>query len=114
MTLADLRAYGADVADGLARCMNNEAFYLRMVGMMEKDTHAQALEQAVAAGDLQAAFEAAHALKGSLANLALTPALAAATDILAPLRAREARDDYPAMAQRVSLEMARLQAMIRG
>ncbi len=40
--------------------------------MMAGDTHAEALEQAVAQGDLQAAFEAAHALKGSLANLALT------------------------------------------
>ena len=112
MTLDDLRAYGADVNEGLTRCMNNEAFYLRMVGMMAADTHDSALKDAIAAGNLQAAFEAAHALKGSLANLALKPALAAVEAIVEPLRAKEARDDYPALAIAVSDEMTRLKALI--
>ena len=109
-----LRAYGADTEEGLARCLNNEGFYLKMVGMMAGDTHADALTQAVADGDLKAAFEAAHALKGSLANLALKPALDAVTDILEPLRRREERTDYPEMAGKVREEMDRLQALIRG
>ena len=87
---------------------------MKMVGMMKDDSHAQALDSAVAGGDLQAAFEAAHALKGSLANLALTPALDAVTDILEPLRRREDRKDYPEMAARVRQEMDRLQTIIRG
>ena len=33
MTIDKLREYGADVEDGLARCMNNEAFYLKMVDL---------------------------------------------------------------------------------
>lgn len=114
MTIETLRAYGAAVDEGLARCLNNEAFYLRMVGMMENDTHAEALEEAVSRGDLQAAFEAAHALKGSLANLALTPALHAVTEILEPLRHREERSDYAVLARRVREEMDALQTMIRG
>lgn len=114
LTIETLRAYGANTAEGLTRCLNNEAFYLRMIGMMAGDTHAEALEQAVAQGDLQAAFEAAHALKGSLANLALTPALNAVTDILEPLRRKEERADYPAMARRVREEMDTLKTMIRG
>ncbi|MBQ8137249.1 MAG: Hpt domain-containing protein [Clostridia bacterium] len=112
MTIEDLRAYGADVNEGVARCMNNEAFYLRLVGMLAADTHDSALKEAIAAGDLQAAFEAAHALKGALANLALKPALAAVEAILEPLRAKEDRDDYPSLAQAVSDEMTNLKALI--
>ena len=114
MTVETLRAYGANTEEGLKRCMNNEAFYLRMVGMMEKDQHAEQLEAAVAAGDLQTAFEAAHALKGTLANLALTPALDAVTEIVEPLRRREALDSYPALAARVKEEIDRLKDIIRG
>mgnify|MGYP002627188932 CR=1 FL=1 len=114
LTLEMLREYGANTEEGLKRCMNNEAFYLRMVGMIAKDQHADALETAVEQGDLQAAFEAAHALKGTLANLALTPALNAVTEILEPLRRREARTDYPECARKVKEEMKKLQEMIGG
>ena len=31
LTLDALRAYGADVDDGLRRCMNMEAFYLKLL-----------------------------------------------------------------------------------
>ena len=114
LSMETLRAYGANTQEGLARCMNNEAFYLRMVGMMANDRHAEDLENAVAGGDLKAAFEAAHALKGTLANLALTPALDAVTEIVEPLRTREERPDYPEKARRVREEMEKLQALIRG
>ena len=31
LTIDALREFGADVDDGLARCMNNESFYLMLV-----------------------------------------------------------------------------------
>jgi len=68
-----LRAYGARVDEGMARCLNNEAFYLRMVGMALSDANFDALRAAMDAGDAQTAFEAAHALKGSTGNVSLTP-----------------------------------------
>ena len=68
-----LRAYGAKVDEGLARCLNNEAFYLRMVSLALSDANFDALRTAMAAGDAQKAFEAAHALKGATGNVALTP-----------------------------------------
>ena len=37
LTIDALKAFGADVDEGLQRCMNNEAFYLRMVGMALAD-----------------------------------------------------------------------------
>ena len=73
MTLDALRAYGANTAEGVARCMNNEPFYLRMVAMALADKNFDALRAAVDAGDVTAAFEAAHALKGSIGNVSLTP-----------------------------------------
>ena len=114
LTIEALRRYGANTNEGLARCLNNEAFYLRLVTMLGQDAHARMLQEAIARNDLTAAFEAAHAMKGSLANLSLTPALSVVNDILEPLRRREERDDYPELAQRVSDEMDRLQALIRG
>ena len=73
LTVDALREYGANTAEGLGRCFNNEAFYLRLVGMGLADANFDRLKQAMADQDAQAAFEAAHALKGSIGNLALTP-----------------------------------------
>ena len=73
MTLESLRAYGANVDEGLARCFNKEAFYLKLVGMALADGNFEKLEQAEAAGDVKGLFEAAHALKGAIGNVSLTP-----------------------------------------
>ena len=73
LTVDMLRNYGANTAEGLNRCFNNEAFYLRLVGMSMEDKNYDLLSKAVADGDAKAAFEACHALKGSTGNLALTP-----------------------------------------
>ena len=48
---------------------------------------------ALKTGDLTAAFEAAHALKGSTGNLVLTPIFAPVSEITELLRAR-AQTDY--------------------
>ena len=74
ITLDTLRAFGADVDSGLARCMNNEAFYIRMVKLALSDPSGiEKLGAALAAKDVRSAFEAAHSLKGVYANLSLTP-----------------------------------------
>lgn len=73
LTVDSLRAYGANVDQGLNRCMNNEGFYLRMVALALEDQSFDKLKAAMAAGNSPAAFEAAHALKGSVGNVSLTP-----------------------------------------
>ena len=73
LTIDALRQFGANTGEGLGRCLNNEAFYLRLVNMGLDDAGFGKLSDALAAGDTKAAFEAAHALKGVLGNLALTP-----------------------------------------
>ena len=73
LTVNKLKTFGADVESGLARCMNNEAFYLKMVNMAAEDAGFERLKAAVESKEIPRIFEAAHALKGMLGNLALTP-----------------------------------------
>ena len=73
ITIDKLKDYGANVSEGLGRCFNNEAFYLRLVGMGLADKNFDKLKTALAERNTEAAFEAAHALKGAIGNLALTP-----------------------------------------
>ena len=73
LTIAWLREYGANVDEALGRCLNNEAFYLRLVNKALEDPDFDRLREAVTAKDLDAGFELAHKLKGMLANLSVTP-----------------------------------------
>lgn len=73
LTVESLQAYGANTQEGLARCMNNADFYLKMVRMAAEDSNFGLLQEALAQNDLKRAFELAHALKGVMGNLSLTP-----------------------------------------
>lgn len=73
LTIEKLREYGANVDEGLARCMNMTDFYVGLVTKMLKDNRLPLLEQQIKEGNFDAAFETAHALKGMYANLSLTP-----------------------------------------
>ena len=95
LTIEKLKAFGADTETGLSRCMNNEAFYLRLVNMFLADKNTDQLAEAVEAGDLDKAFEAAHALKGVAGNLALTPVYEPASEVTELLRARTETDYTP-------------------
>ena len=110
MTLDDLAAYGANVDEGLARCMNNEAFYLRLVESMKAESGFEALPQAISDGRLRDAFEAAHSLKGTLANLAITPLFEPVSEITELLRA-ETEMDYQPLLDRIAQEHARFCAL---
>ena len=100
MTINDLKTYGANTEEGLGRCMNNESFYLRLVKMIPGDASFPKLYDAVENGDLDIAFEAAHALKGSTTNLALTPISAPVIEITELLRART-QTDYTALVHKI-------------
>ena len=101
MTLDDLIAYGANVEEGLGRCMNNEEFYLRLVEKMKADENFDTLQKAVEDGQLNDAFEAAHALKGALGNLAITPLYEPLNEITELLRV-EADVDYAPLLARIA------------
>ena len=62
LTLDSLKNFGANVEGGMARCINNEDFYMRMVRMAIADANFDKLLEAAEAGDTKTGFEAAHAL----------------------------------------------------
>ena len=73
LTIEKLQEYGVNTKEGLARCMNMEKFYFRMLGMGLKNDSFEKLEASLAAGNLEESFELAHGLKGVVGNLAISP-----------------------------------------
>lgn len=109
LTIEGLRAYGANVDEGIARCVNNEAFYLRMVGLALADANFDRLKAAMDAKDSPAAFEAAHALKGAIGNVSLTPIFEPVCRLTELLRGKSEPVDGDALVNEImeQLEKAR-------
>lgn len=110
LTIEALRGYGANVDEGLARCIGNEQLYLRLVNVALNDSTFEKLYEAMDSGDLKTAFESAHALKGVLGNLSLTPLYDAVAELTEDLRKPDGRD-YSQQLQRVTEEKRRLDAL---
>ena len=96
LTIDALNRFGADTKDGMSRCLNNEAMYLRLVVKALENDNYDRIYSAVAAGDKKAAFEAAHAIKGMMGNLGLTPLYELSSEMTELLRAGKDADyaDY--------------------
>ncbi|SCW50981.1 Hpt domain-containing protein [Ruminococcaceae bacterium YRB3002] len=94
-TIEELKAYGANTEAALSRLMGNETFYLALVPRIFEDKNFEVLSSAIAEGDLDKAFDAAHSLKGVLGNLELTPILQPMIEITELLRHRENVDYSP-------------------
>ena len=107
ITLEALREFGADTERGLSMCMGNEALYLRLVGTVPAEPRFADLEKALEAKDLDAAFDAAHALKGVLGNLSLTPLYEKTSEITEHLRNRTDMD-YSALLGELAAQKEKL------
>ena len=92
ITVEKLNNFGANTAEGLARCFGNEALYLKLVATIPGEASFGKLKDALAEKNLKAAFEAAHALKGVLANLSLTPIYTPVAEITELLRSNTDMD----------------------
>ena len=110
--LEDLRAFGANVDEGLNRCVNNEEFYLKMIRKAVDDTSFEELDHAVNAKDMDQAFEIAHALKGVLANLALTPLCDPVSEAVELLRNRT-DTDYSGYLEKIRIKREELQKLLQ-
>ena len=95
LTLENLREMGMDPSEGLTRCMNNEAFFFKMIKMALSNEYFETLEKALADGDKTLAFEAAHALKGVVGNLALSKIYDPLAEMTELLRASKDADYVP-------------------
>lgn len=112
LTMDALRACGADTADGLHRCMNLESFYLRMVEKSLADPNFEKLSSALRAGDRSAAFEAAHSLKGTMSNLALTPIQTPVTALSDHLKQGDEMDYLPLL-EETEKQLAVFRALLK-
>ena len=86
ITLDKLNQFGANTKEGLDRCMNNEAFYLRLVDKAINDDSFIKLKDELENKNYDEAFKIAHSLKGVLGNLSLTPLYDLAIEITENLR----------------------------
>ena len=86
ITLDKLNEFGANTKEGLDRCMNNEAFYLRLVDKAINDDSFIKLKDELEKKNYDEAFKIAHSLKGVLGNLSLTPLYDLAVEITENLR----------------------------
>lgn len=98
LTIETLNEFGVNTKEGLTRCMNNEKFYFKMLKMGLASDQFEKLGASLEAGNNEEAFEAAHALKGVLGNLALTPIYNPLAEMTELLRAGKS-EDYVAMYQ---------------
>lgn len=110
ITIEGLKALGADTDSGLVRCLNNEAFYLKLVKMALEDGNYEKLKEAVSRKDLDEAFECAHALKGMLGNVSLDNLLEPVKTITEALRGKE-DIDYGPLLQQMEEELEKLRAL---
>ena len=111
LTIEKLREYGANVEEGLGRCMNNETFYLRLVNTELGDANFGKLQDALSSGKTQEAFAAAHALKGVLGNLALTPIYEPVAELTELLRNADGQADPGNLPERIMESFAALKAL---
>lgn len=111
LTIDKLRTFGANVDEGLARCVGMEALYLKLVNSIFKEPAFERLEKGIRAGNLDEAFEAAHALKGVLGNLSLTPLYEPVAELTEKLRNRTPGDYEPALKEILD-KKAELEALL--
>lgn len=73
MVIDELRDFGVDMDTAMQRCVNNEALFIKLAKKIPDMKQFDELKEALNNKDLDKAFELAHALKGIIANLAITP-----------------------------------------
>ncbi len=96
MVMDELKEYGVNMEVAMQRCVNNEALYLKLAKKIPNMSEFESLKQSIADKDLESAFSYAHALKGIVSNLAITPLEEPITEMTEHLRAKEDIDysDY--------------------
>ena len=85
--LSRLEREGCDIQGTLPRFLEDEEFLLECITQVSVDPAFEALGHFLGDGNIADAFDAAHTLKGVLANTGLTPLYGVIVRIVEPLRA---------------------------
>lgn len=111
ITIDDLKKLGVDTDEAVARCVNDEGFYLSLVRQALEDDEFERLMAALDEKDLDEAFERAHALKGVYGNLSINSMYGPLCEITEELRARN-DIDYSGYLSEMTKTMAELRALL--
>ncbi len=87
-TLKKLKDWGCDMDGAIARVLDDEELLLSCIEQVAVDPSFEQLGKALKGANVEAGFEAAHTLKGILANTGLTPLYETVIQIVEPLRAK--------------------------
>ena len=71
-----------NLAEGLGRIRGNKKLYVMMLGMFLNGKEADALEKNLERGDITAAHESVHAIKGVTGNLSFTALFAISSALM--------------------------------
>lgn len=84
--LEKLADKGCDVKGALERCVGDKELYISLLDMLFTDENYEILGNGIEKGDVDMAFAAAHALKGIIGNMGVTPMYEVVCNIVEPLR----------------------------
>ncbi len=90
-----LKEYGVDTDTALKRCVNNEALFLKLINKVPQMDEFDKLKQAINDKDLESAFSYAHAIKGNVSNLEITPIKEPISEMTELLRSKQDIDYTP-------------------
>ncbi len=86
MEISQYGEYGIDYNEGMNRFMNKEDLFIKFLFKFRGDQSYNQLKEAIDNDDNDAAFKAAHTLKGVAANLSMTVLAKAASDVTEEFR----------------------------
>ncbi len=89
MVIDELKEYGVDTETALNRCVNNEGLFLKLINKVPEMTEFDKLKESIEAKDLDSAFSYAHAIKGNVSNLEITPIKEPISEMTELLRERK-------------------------
>lgn len=87
-----LEENGADVETTLKRFMGNDAIYQKFLGKFPADPNYANLGTNIESGAFEEAYKCAHALKGVVGNLGLTPIFNKVSELVEELRNKTAEE----------------------
>lgn len=88
----------------MSRFVEKEDFYLRCLALFFQDDSLEKLKQAIDEKAYQAAFDAAHTLKGVAGNMGLDFLFQAVCRIVEPLRSLDETVDYSSLCDEILQE----------
>ena len=109
--LDDLQAYGVDLAETMDRFVDDEELYVSCLEEFRTEPSFDHLRSALDNGDMEAAFDAAHTLKGVTGNLGFTPLFNAVCPMVETLRSG-ANEGLEEKYNAIMAEKARVDAIL--